>query len=165
MKNFIAYVILPLALVTQAWAHGTKIKPEFVDTLLAPYFAIQMGLAKDNLKAAQTASASFNEVTANGPYSKKEPEIKIFLDTSKKLTEAQDIEQAREHFRDMSKEMIHLIDHVGTVKTTAYQMHCGMSFNNKGASWLQANDELINPYWGARMLRCGHEEMIHAPKK
>jgi hypothetical protein len=30
-----------------------------------------------------------------------------------------------------------------------------MAFENEGASWLQRSKEIRNPYFGARMLRCG----------
>lgn len=32
---------------------------------------------------------------------------------------------------------------------------CPMAFDNRGAAWLQAEEEIANPYFGARMLRCG----------
>ena len=30
-----------------------------------------------------------------------------------------------------------------------------MAFDHTGASWLQDHDTIDNPYFGARMLRCG----------
>jgi Cu(I)/Ag(I) efflux system membrane fusion protein len=36
-----------------------------------------------------------------------------------------------------------------------------MARDGKGASWLQASDELRNPYYGASMLRCGTTERRH----
>jgi Cu(I)/Ag(I) efflux system membrane fusion protein len=30
-----------------------------------------------------------------------------------------------------------------------------MAFDGRGASWLQADEEIQNPYYGAAMLRCG----------
>lgn len=140
-------------------------KPEFVDTLLAPYFEIQMGLANDKWEIAKPAAAKFQNALKQGPSAEEAPEMKAFTQIAKTLNEAKDIEKAREAFHSLSKEMITLVDHVGAASTTAYQMHCTMGFGYTGASWLQANDKLINPYWGARMLRCGHEEAIYAPKK
>ena len=38
-----------------------------------------------------------------------------------------------------------------------------MAFDNKGARWLQDNDQTSNPYFGHTMLRCGGvKEMIGA---
>ena len=36
-----------------------------------------------------------------------------------------------------------------------YRMHCSMVYPDRGADWLQAGEELLNPYWGAQMLHCG----------
>jgi len=30
-----------------------------------------------------------------------------------------------------------------------------MAFGNKGADWLSEKDEVLNPYFGDMMLRCG----------
>lgn len=36
-----------------------------------------------------------------------------------------------------------------------YRIHCPMAFDDRGADWLQADDEVRNPYFGAEMYRCG----------
>jgi len=36
-------------------------------------------------------------------------------------------------------------------------IHCPMAFDDTGADWLQTSPEIANPYFGARMLRCGYE--------
>ncbi|MDP6762812.1 MAG: efflux RND transporter periplasmic adaptor subunit [Planctomycetota bacterium] len=38
---------------------------------------------------------------------------------------------------------------------TLLRVHCPMAFDGRGASWLQAEGEVANPYYGAAMLRCG----------
>ena len=37
-----------------------------------------------------------------------------------------------------------------------------MAFDFRGASWLQEEGELANPYFGAEMLRCGSVERVSA---
>ena len=32
-----------------------------------------------------------------------------------------------------------------------------MAFDGRGAAWLQAGDEVRNPYFGAAMIRCATE--------
>ncbi len=34
-------------------------------------------------------------------------------------------------------------------------MHCPMVYSDRGADWLQTSEPLLNPYFGAMMLRCG----------
>jgi Cu(I)/Ag(I) efflux system membrane fusion protein len=36
-----------------------------------------------------------------------------------------------------------------------YLAYCPMAFENAGAYWLQTDRAISNPYFGARMLRCG----------
>ena len=35
-----------------------------------------------------------------------------------------------------------------------FQHHCPMAFGNKGAIWLQKDDQTRNPYFGSTMLKC-----------
>lgn len=36
-----------------------------------------------------------------------------------------------------------------------FKFYCPMAFEYEGAFWLQANEQIANPYFGAEMLRCG----------
>ena len=38
---------------------------------------------------------------------------------------------------------------------TIYKQYCPMAFSNEGASWLSASSDIMNPYFGSKMLRCG----------
>jgi Cu(I)/Ag(I) efflux system membrane fusion protein len=40
---------------------------------------------------------------------------------------------------------------------TVYRLHCPMAFEGRGATWLQADDQVRNPYFGATMLTCADE--------
>ena len=46
-----------------------------------------------------------------------------------------------------------------------YQLRCEMAFNKKGASWLQSNDTVRNPYYGSAMLSCAQQKQLIAGKK
>ncbi|MBT6769393.1 MAG: DUF3347 domain-containing protein, partial [Opitutales bacterium] len=60
------------------------------------------------------------------------------------------------HFESLSN---HLIATVSTNPSAfdgqIYQMHCPMANSDSGADWLQSSDDLLNPYFGAAMLKCG----------
>ena len=60
----------------------------------------------------------------------------------------------REHFDILSKDMIDLIDIVGTSQKL-YQAYCPMYNSNKGAQWLSTSKEIKNPYYGSKMMDCG----------
>jgi len=36
-----------------------------------------------------------------------------------------------------------------------YLQFCPMANGGKGASWLSKDEEIRNPYFGSRMLKCG----------
>ena len=40
--------------------------------------------------------------------------------------------------------------------------HCPMAFDDEGADWLQSGETTANPYFGARMFRCGSQKEILA---
>ena len=41
-----------------------------------------------------------------------------------------------------------------------YQQHCPMAFDGKGAFWFSTEEEIMNPYFGDKMLHCGKVEGI-----
>ncbi len=50
-------------------------------------------------------------------------------------------------------------------KGPVYLLHCPMAFDNKGAGWLQLDDQTLNPYFGAQMLQCGGVEEVIGVKE
>jgi len=60
----------------------------------------------------------------------------------------------RRQFEFISVLMIDLVRAFGA-EDTLYVQHCPMAFNNKGADWLAYEEQILNPYFGDEMLRCG----------
>jgi Cu(I)/Ag(I) efflux system membrane fusion protein len=72
------------------------------------------------------------------------------------VQKAADIDSARKAFETLSNELIAVVEQFGIPETQRlYRIHCPMAFNNKGADWLQADQEVRNPYFGAAMPKCG----------
>ncbi|TWT41041.1 Cation efflux system protein CusB precursor [Phycisphaerae bacterium RAS1] len=44
-----------------------------------------------------------------------------------------------------------------------YRIHCPMAFDDRGADWLQIDEAVRNPYFGAAMYRCGAATAEIAP--
>ncbi|MDF1754508.1 MAG: efflux RND transporter periplasmic adaptor subunit [Verrucomicrobiales bacterium] len=54
----------------------------------------------------------------------------------------------------------------GELSFKVNEAFCPMAFNDEGASWLVGDDEINNPYFGAKMLKCGEiKETLHNPAK
>ena len=157
MKKLQTLALSLILSATTAFAHSEAFKPEFVDTLVAPYLEMQNSLADDNLKAAQIAAKHYLEAMKKAPHEGEAHEETAELTApAKAITVASDLKSARNAFLSLSKEMTLLVKHNGTNKDTPlYIAHCPMAFDNKGGSWLQANKTVSNPYYGSMMLRCG----------
>lgn len=137
-------------------AHSDAFKPAFVDRLVEPYLEIQKSLAEDNLNSAQAAASTFAEVMGTAPKAVPPEEANDLATPAKGIESASDISSARKSFEELSMEFTSLVTQVGTSgKTPLFVAHCPMAFGGKGASWIQEDTTVSNPYYGARMLKCG----------
>lgn len=114
---------------------------------LTHYFSLQDALAKDNLEKAKLASKKL--VGSLGEESDITP-------AAKQIQAAKTIQEARSQFENISQAMETLVHQHGTPQgMTIVKVHCPMVNHNKGASWLQNHDRILNPYFGSTMLTCG----------
>ncbi len=113
-------------------------KPE----TLTDYLVIQTKLAGDSMAGVSAMATKISD-TEKGT---KTAAI------SKKLSESKNIEEAREHFKSLSKEIVATTSkkELGSLKVA----YCPMA----RAKWIQKEVEVRNPYYGASMLECGSIE-------
>jgi membrane fusion protein, copper/silver efflux system len=71
------------------------------------------------------------------------------------LQTAKDIEKQREVFSTLSDQIIETVETFGLKTETVYVAYCPMALNDNGAYWLSEFEEINNPYYGDKMLRCG----------
>jgi len=70
------------------------------------------------------------------------------------MASSEDIGVQRQNFETLSKGMETMLN--GTLKSgTLYKQYCPMAFNNKGAYWISSSRDILNPYFGDKMLKCG----------
>jgi Cu(I)/Ag(I) efflux system membrane fusion protein len=150
--------------------HGVQssdeISPEFrhqLGKVVAGYLAVQKALAADQAdQAVQEAKKALDAVGAvdmtlvsgqdHMDWMKHEAALKRVLS---RMVEAKEIEAIRKEFAEMSEQMMATVKQFKASSVTLYQFKCPMAFDNQGATWLQANEETANPYFGKMMLRCG----------
>jgi Cu(I)/Ag(I) efflux system membrane fusion protein len=110
--------------------------------------------AADNvLQALNTVEMSLLTGNAHNVWMANSTNMKEALETIK---QAKAIEPMREGFEKLSIELITIVEQFGVhTDKTLYKIHCPMSFNNKGADWLQTDKDIRNPYLGAAMPKCG----------
>ncbi|MFO7903996.1 MAG: efflux RND transporter periplasmic adaptor subunit [Planctomycetota bacterium] len=128
------------------------------------YLAVQGALAADEFQTAREAitpletalnsvdPGSLTDAAAKDVWEKEEENLKKLVD---ELNDAEDIQAMREDFRPLSEEIGVLAKAFGFGETSpVYELHCPMAFQNQGAIWYQADDDVRNPYFGATMLKC-----------
>jgi multidrug resistance efflux pump len=112
--------------------------------------------AKEAIGALASAVGTANDVTLTGRvkqvWQKEQTNLsKIVL----QLQAAQDLDAIREAFSPLSEETAVLVKAFGFGDVgPVYLLHCPMAFQNRGAIWLQNQDQARNPYYGSTMLRC-----------
>ena len=65
-----------------------------------------------------------------------------------------DIEVQRVGFSDLSEAMI-ILTKGNIASGSLYLAHCPMAKENMGANWISSTDEIMNPYFGDKMMKCG----------
>jgi membrane fusion protein, copper/silver efflux system len=128
------------------------------------YLELSNALAADDLDQARAAAAAMDEHLHQldtssleaDPTAAWEPLEQGFHQALHPMREAADIEMLREQLVPLTRHMEHAIISFGAGQVTPlYRAHCPMAFGNAGADWLQADQTIANPYFGARMFRCG----------
>jgi|SRR5690606_13127124 len=70
------------------------------------------------------------------------------------MASAEDINIQRQNFEALSSGMETVLN--GALKSgMLYKQYCPMAFNNKGAYWISSSKDILNPYFGDKMLKCG----------
>ncbi len=144
---------------------------EQLGTVYAGYFSMHTALASDDAHQAMTAAQdTLKSLGAVDMTLFDNASHQIWMKTSAQLrdvlskaTKTRDIKTLREDFYLVSQHLIGLSKALGAIGADeTYVMHCPMAFDNRGAQWLQDSEDLLNPYFGATMLRCGSIEDVIA---
>jgi Cu(I)/Ag(I) efflux system membrane fusion protein len=109
--------------------------------------------AGETLEALSAVEMSLVSGNAHNAWMGNSMKMKAALD---KIKETEGIEPMREEFENLSNELIAVVGQFGVYPDkTLYKINCPMAFNNKGADWLQIDEDIRNPYFGASMYKCG----------
>lgn len=131
--------------------------------LYADYLKLKDNLVADNFKNAKKAAISMQsnltKVDMNlftgdshSAWMKYSNSLKNNLQHASHFS---NIEELREAFRHLSNIMLEMTASFKPFSKTLYVQHCPMANNDKGADWLSSEKEIMNPYFGESMLKCG----------
>lgn len=76
------------------------------------------------------------------------------------ILSAEQLEAQRNQFDFLSQAIIKAIQVFGVGGSTFYVQHCPMAKDNQGADWISLEEEIRNPYFGDKMLKCGVVKMV-----
>ncbi len=131
----------------------------FMKSLVQNYLAVKNALVNNEESKAAKASARITELVKNFDKSLlTSDQKKVYDGIEDELKEQAEqisknkIEEQREHFSIMSKDVYSLVKAFGS-GTALYHDHCPM-YNN-GSMWLSETKEIRNPYYGSQMMKCG----------
>ena len=136
---------------------------EQITNLANAYFGVKNALVEDNVVAAQEAAKKMEDVleSVNMGLLKGEahdrwmPLSGQLSDAGAHIGRSDDIEVQREHFQLLSEAVLAMTEKFGLEIDKVYKQYCPMAFDDEGANWLSESDEILNPYFGDMMLRCG----------
>jgi Cu(I)/Ag(I) efflux system membrane fusion protein len=136
---------------------------EQITAVAHAYFEVKNALVNDDAGTAQKTSGKVSAAIEKVDMSLLEGDAhhqwmalqKQLEEASGMISETTDIEKQREHFNMLSEAMLETTESFGLEIDKTYRQFCPMAFDDEGAFWLSESDEILNPYFGDMMLRCG----------
>ena len=127
---------------------------EQASNLLDAYLELKDALVNSSADAAHDAAQEIKNILAGNTDSKV---LSGMLEDADHIAKTDEMERIRKHFDKMSQNVYKMVKVKRTGKTV-YKQFCPMAFDNQGAFWLSSKEEIRNPYFGDKMLKCGKVE-------
>ncbi|BDD00959.1 efflux RND transporter periplasmic adaptor subunit [Persicobacter psychrovividus] len=136
---------------------------QIFEALLNDYLQIKKALASDDFASAQKASndwvTNYQKMKALKLKAEANERMQMFAHhfdpISKHLSSAKNMDELRKTFKPFSSTMIAFVKAFDAFPTV-YIIHCPMADGDQGADWLDTTDQVLNPYFGSKMLKCGY---------
>ncbi len=129
------------------------------EMVLKDYFNLKDALiADDNAKAKELGgnlAKSLGNLDVSKYVETQKSELNEIIEDAVEHAEhisESPMEHQREHFKILSKDVTDMVAITGTANTL-YEQFCPMY--DGGSSWLSRSEEILNPYYGSKMLKCG----------
>jgi len=134
---------------------GFVVPAEAQSVLLQAYAQAYEALVADDLAGWQQATLSLQQAVAAVDWPERFPRVLSALNAGAgEIMDVTEIAQARALFYLHNLGLLRFAE-LGVLADGWYEAYCPMARDGEGASWLQREAELRNPYFGAMMLRCG----------
>ena len=132
------------------------LKNSYDNDLIGQYLRIKDALIATNAEEATNAAKSMKNILLS------ENDISVNLRNLNLIIEEiinnNEIKDKRISFYELSKYLVKALKNK-SIETNQgrdiYIQFCPMAMNNKGAIWLSTDYNVLNPYYGETMLKCG----------
>lgn len=124
-------------------------KDKKVGEAFSHYILLKDALVASKADLAKKASADLAKALSEVEKGEKAGE------EANKVAAAGSIAEQRKAFTGLSNEMAALAKTSELAQGSLYLQYCPMANNNSGGSWLAIEKEVMNPYFGDMMLKCG----------
>jgi Cu(I)/Ag(I) efflux system membrane fusion protein len=134
-----------------------------IDALVNQYIPLKNAFVDTDAQAAAAATQAFLDQMSKVNTELLEGEASAYLmrqfnnlrSHGEKITETKEVEEQRRQFSFLSQSLIDLIEAFGTTNEILHVQHCPMALDNEGADWLALEEQIRNPYFGDKMMKCG----------
>ncbi len=134
-----------------------------LEPVVTAYVQAQKALAADDFETVRTMldtlATTTNDVELSGPRVVREtwqPLASMLAGHSRHAASAKQDSEVRGAFEKLSIQLLALLRSFGNPTEQPLRVAlCPMAFDNRGAQWVQQDEPIANPYYGAGMLRCG----------
>ncbi|KAA3640414.1 MAG: efflux RND transporter periplasmic adaptor subunit [Bacteroidetes bacterium] len=136
---------------------------EQLSSLVQVYFDLKDGFVATDSKLASTAAQSFLTQLEKVDMNLLKGEAHMYwMEQLKGMTghveqviQKSEVEDQRTQFAFLSQLMIQTLGAFGYEGDKLYIQHCPMAMNDEGADWISKEEQIKNPYFGDKMMKCG----------
>lgn len=114
--------------------------------IFADYQKIRMALTNDDSNKAKAAAENLADHFAEN---QQETNSMVLA-----MASTDDIKAQRQLFSELTEKLEPVLK-ASLSGGTIYKQFCPMAFDGKGGYWLSVSEEIRNPYFGEKMLKCG----------
>jgi len=127
------------------------------------YINLKNALVKTDANKAKESAAELNKsielidmklLTNEAAHKQWMQLVPVLKEGSADMAKTTDVDVQRKSFKTVSEHFIKAVQSFGINEVT-YKQYCPMADSDKGAYWLSKEKQVLNPYFGDMMLKCG----------
>lgn len=134
-----------------------------VGVVLTAYLNMKDAFVSSDTKAASSKAMEVSEalrkvdmsLLQGEAHTKWMEQLKRMESAVKLIQASNNLDIQRASFSQLTEALYTSIKVFRVEGIKAYYQFCPMAFDSKGAYWISRSEEISNPYFGERMLRCG----------